>query len=360
MNLHVFNPEHDIALAYNRPHLTMPHAAQELRMNLGWIPALWADDGDVVVVEDVEYAVKAAARFKDVIHEVLFLSWEEIAGLPCNGIQPWGWDLTLRTRFAEAGTNSDNLPSNEQLDVFRNLSSRVQTSHLLEELRLGREKLTCGCAVYATDVDLVRELLGDWGTIVVKAPWSSSGRGIMYVDNGVTPSVEGFIHNTIRVQGGVMVEPYYNKVKDFGMEFYAHADGVVSYEGLSLFQTVHGFYTGNVLASEEEKLYMLSKYVDAAFLHEIRDALCSLFTKWLLGRYVGPCGVDMMIVASDNGNGFLIHPCVEVNLRRTMGHVALALSPLHGLTPVRLMQVVHDVNYKLKIVNYENNYVQSY
>ena len=33
----------------------------------------------------------------------------------------------------------------------------------------------------------------------------------------------------------------------------------------------------------------------------------------------------MMVVSADNG--FLLHPCVEINLRRTMGHAALTLSP---------------------------------
>ena len=32
MILHIFNPEHDIALAYNKKHLTVPHAAQELHL----------------------------------------------------------------------------------------------------------------------------------------------------------------------------------------------------------------------------------------------------------------------------------------------------------------------------------------
>lgn len=50
-----------------------------------------------------------------------------------------------------------------------------------------------------------------------------------------------------------MIEPYYNKVKDFGMEFFADETGQVHYLGLSLFHTANGAYTGNILASEEVK-----------------------------------------------------------------------------------------------------------
>ena len=56
MKLHIFNPEHDIALAYNSILFTPPHAGRELRSDLGFIPALWADDGDFVLVDDVEAA----------------------------------------------------------------------------------------------------------------------------------------------------------------------------------------------------------------------------------------------------------------------------------------------------------------
>ena len=63
----------------------------------------------------------------------------------------------------------------------------------------------------------------------------------------------------------------------------------------------------------------------------------------LEGKYVGPFGVDMMIAEEK------LHPCVEINLRRTMGHVALALSPADD-DLVRVMRIEYvDGTYKLKI-----------
>jgi hypothetical protein len=57
----------------------------------------------------------------------------------------------------------------------------------------------------------------------------------------------------------------------------------------------------------------------------------------------------MMIVARADQNGFLLHPCVEINLRRTMGHVALALSTyLKGLP--RVMTIEYNTNiYKMRV-----------
>ena len=65
-----------------------------------------------------------------------------------------------------------------------------------------------------------------------------------------------------------------------------------------------------------------------------------------LESYTGPFGVDMMVVAGEKG--FLLHPCVEINLRRTMGHAALALTPVEdGLRYVMRIEVTND--YKLRI-----------
>lgn len=45
----------------------------------------------------------------------------------------------------------------------------------------------------------------------------------------------------------------------------------------------------------------------------------------------------------------MLHPCVEINLRRTMGHVALALSPTDD-DVMGVMRIEYtDNNYRLKI-----------
>ena len=152
-----------------------------------------------------------------------------------------------------------------------------------------------------------------------------------------------------------MVEPLYNKVKDFGMEFRHCADGSVKYLGLSLFQTMNGAYTGNVLATENVKREMMSKYISLGLLDEVTARLerelavllSSLPSEQALENIC--FGVDMMIVAREDADGFLLHPCVEINLRRTMGHVALALSPMDD-TKEGAMAINYDSKrYHLRI-----------
>jgi len=358
MIAHLFNPEHDIALAHNQRHLTIPHAAQELRMNLSWIPALWAKDGDVVMVDDVPYAVKAAQRSGLEIADVLFLNHNEVKGMTFDGVMPWGWDEVVCTHLKENGINLKLMPNDKQLAEIRRLSNRQLTIKTQTELRKGIENETCGEATYATSMKCVTEQILEKRRIVLKAPWSSSGRGIRYVNNEMAPNVEGWVKRIIRQQGGVMIEPLYCKVKDFGMEFFAQEDGTVRYAGLSLFHTTNGAYAGNILATESEKMRMLANYIPETLTKSIIQHIERHFAALLRNIYIGPFGIDMMVVTHTDGRGFLLHPCVEINLRRTMGHVALSITP-DASTTRRVMSIIHNVNYKLKVNNLKNDYVQT-
>ena len=162
---------------------------------------------------------------------------------------------------------------------------------------------------------------------------------------------KGWVRHVIEKQGSVMVEPYYNKVRDFGMEFVSDGKGLVSYVGLSLFQTSNGAYTGNILAFEEEKEHMISRYISVDLLKSVQQKTCAMMGLLLKGRYAGAFGIDMMVVRRDDGDGFLLHPCVEINLRRTMGHVAISLTEHCSGLP-KLMRIEYNSNvYKIRITS---------
>ena len=286
MTLHLFNPEHDIALAAHLAHFTPPHAARQLKADLCWLPALWANADDAVLVENAEYSRKACSRRLKLLGRKApqFVERQQLPQLKITRVEPWGWDAALAT------------------DLEGTVGEAVECA-TLEQVEGYRER---------------------WGQIVVKSPWSSSGRGVHFSVQ------EGWINNVLKVQGSVMVEPYYNKVKDFGMEFERDKDGQVRYLGLSLFHTKNGAYIGNLLVTENTKREQISRYISTELLDKIKQ---NIIENIRLDDYVGPFGIDMMIVNADgkwkmNDGSCLLHPCVELNLRRTMGHVALSMTPI--------------------------------
>ena len=76
--IHIFNPEHDIALGAHVEQFTAPHAARQLRHDLGFLPMIWAEEGDKVIVEDVE-AAKEAFRHLGLKAKGSWHSWKRIA-----------------------------------------------------------------------------------------------------------------------------------------------------------------------------------------------------------------------------------------------------------------------------------------
>lgn len=358
MTLRLFNPEHDIALAANLSNFTAPHAARQLRRDLGFLPVLWANQGDAVLVDDVVSSYKSLQKTAVALKRYCGVSLPDIGDMLIDKlgdktpttVSPWGWDKALKAQLIRNGVKEDILPTDNQLDIVRTLSHRRTSSVVLAHLQM---EGTVGESHECTTVAGVEAYVKTCNMTVLKAPWSSSGRGLRFVarqeEGRLLPSVAGWVRNIISTQGCVMVEPYYNKVKDFGMEFVAHGDGHVSYEGLSLFHTANGAYKGNILATESWKLASLGAFVPTEFICKIKDWLCRELERCLAGRYTGPLGVDMMVVADAGRECYLLHPCVEINLRRTMGHVALAISPTDDDIQSVMRIALIDNIYKLTI-----------
>lgn len=357
MTIHIFNPEHDMALAANKEGYIPSHAARQLKSDLSFIPALWAEHGDMVLVDDVDAALESVRHLKQYAKDVVFITPDDLAKIDFSEasvkVAPWGWDKNLRAWLLRKNAKMATvLPSADQLMMIRDYSSRAfAATHVLPAFRNLGEQFTGECAIHSGTLDdrFFNSLKG--GKWVLKSPWSSSGRGVKYVNDETLEddSFRKWAQNVSRNQGYIMVEPYYNKVRDFGMEFYANEDGSIDYCGLSLFDTSRGAYTGNLLAAEEIKVKELAKYVDVKVLNVIRNTIIAALKNVFKSVYVGPFGVDMMVVAESGADHFLIHPCVEMNLRRTMGHVALAISP-SLLEPRKLMQIGFQGKFKFKVV----------
>ena len=133
------------------------------------------------------------------------------------------------------------------------------------------------------------------------------------------------------------------------MEFESDGKGKITYSGLSLFKTDNGTYTGNIIATERVKFEMISNYLPDTLLKQVREELQLILGDAFNGRYRGPFGIDMMIVAPGEGQGFTLHPCVEINLRRTMGHVALTLTTDDDETQYLMRITNTNHNYQVKL-----------
>lgn len=322
--LHLFNPSHDEALASNSPYYYPSTIARRLAVEWGALPCLWAVPADAVWVseEHAGYCHGEGARLVTK-KQLTPAFWQGI-----DHIAPWGWDPLVRHQLLKAGAPRHLLPTDAQLESVRHLSSRHTTALLLPKLveRLQSEGLpVTGQSVIAQRWQTVTDLLHTYGQVVVKSLWSCSGRGVFRMEGTPSASDEGRVKRLLREQDGVEVEPFYVCRYNFALEFDALPNGSVRYAGLSVFRASQaGAYGGNLIAPQPMLRRML--FSASTVLNDDRfHRLCSVCEQQLSAHigangYCGPLGVDMMLVSAPEGER--LHPCVEVNVRRTMGYVA--------------------------------------
>lgn len=339
--LHIFNPWHDEALAAHVQHYSPSLAGRRLAHALAELPRIWADSEDECLQIPESGSVKTLSP----------PDWEQI-----SRIEPWGWDAHVVEILQRLGAPSRLLPSQEQLAVLRHLSSRVNVSELLaqdtEQALTPRPGIAAFKSHFCHTMDEVQMVLEHLhGHAMLKSPWSSSGRGVFPVKGTLDAVAEARVQKTLQQYGGIEVQSLHSVVGNFALEYQALPSGVVEYEGMSLFHAAPGgAYLGNLVAHpdriEHAWQQSLMPYASSwgiaesdiiALLHHLQTSLALLLTRWLSGRYVGPLGVDMLITPKG------LHPCVEINLRRTMGHVAVALGHRQLVTaPLRLLQISLD------------------
>ena len=303
MNIYWFNPENDIALGLDaRGAFTPPRAAVAMRQAGALLPLLWAGDDDRVLTVDVtdsrdERVVSAVGRG--------------------GALRPWGWSRYAAEVFSRHGASGEQLPVNGLLDQWRALSHRATATALMKTIGVSEDRIP----VVAESVEEAIMAVGRFGgNAMVKLPWSCSGRGVMPVGKDFDRvALERLIGGMIRRQGSVTVEPRLDCVRNFAALFYMEG-GRAEYRGLSVFHTdAAGNYAGNIVAPPSVLIEKLGIDISGT-VSSLRQGL-----EQCIKDYEGWVGVDMMEHRLEDGS-MAIAPCIEVNLRMTMGVAALLAS----------------------------------
>jgi hypothetical protein len=348
VKLHIFNPENDLALADGGFSYCPPPAAMCIAGELASLQLWYAHVGDAVLLPDDKHIAfrEEMTAFFELPHAYTASMQKQV-----TTFSPWGWSAQMRHRLKTMGFERTLLPSDEDITLMRRLSSRVLTIEILAALRdAGID--TPPLPLYTTCLDDAVAFVDSHDRCVVKAPWSGSGKGIMWGIGSAEEPMVNFCKGVIRRQGGVVCEHFLNVKTEFAMEFLA-GEGRVDFVGYSLFTAENGAYTGNTLATNEDIEEWLSQYISAEILSNVKTRLCAIMQCLLAeSGYYGYFGVDMMIY--DNGDGCRLNPCMEVNLRMNMGvvsrlfHDRFVAAGKHGIYKVRYFKQPGDA-YRLHL-----------
>ena len=310
MRLLLFNPETEYALASGASFYTPPARVEKLRREMQLLPEAWAEPEDMILVDDASHL---KSDFK-------LVQWHMLENIMCEYpdliIEPWGWNQALVRKMLDHGVPADRLPDRSVISRIRELAHRRTTVLLTTEWNK-RVDIS-----FQTDVpvelgsielcmDFYRENTGCW----LKAPWSSSGRGVINTSADMTPElVEQWCRGIIRRQGSVMGETGADRVADYATEWHM-SNGRAEYLGLSSFSTSNrGKYIANNTLNQS---LMKAKFNSQSKLGlDTVISIQKIILEHVLTGYDGLFGVDMIVEKGGN-----LRPFVEVNLRRTMGMI---------------------------------------
>lgn len=315
--IHLFNPENDLALAHGGSNYTAPSNALALHDAGATLPLWYGSNGDEFVAKGVDECwLEKTRRLFDINIDV----FDGIHGNSAKDASPWGWSLDARRQFVNFGVPEGTLKTEREIEELRWLSHRRTALEVMMRLRELVDFELPPLPIEAFSAKEVIDYAVSTGGCYVKSPWSSSGRGVFDATNMSKNELLTRCTGLIGRQGSVMCEASLNKIEDFAMLFYC--DGTrVSHVGYSSFYTEHGAaYSGNVLAPDEIIEQKLAQKVSCEQLRGVSKALEIVLTDIIASHYCGYFGVDMLLYKKKNK--ILIDPCVEINLRMTMGVLA--------------------------------------
>jgi hypothetical protein len=337
-DIYLFNPTCEYAVGNGQPSWQPNLLLQKMEEDLGALPLYLAQQKDVVLVRKMP-SEKFISRMNHLGLTVPeFYPVQEISrdknfiARPKNSLLPWGWSPSAHRLLEPLKPNCSpeflESPVAVWKSHYRELYSRKYARELLVALlkllppqfMLQEQMLPVIC----TSVKQIEELQTRWGKIMVKAPWSSSGRGLQpLTKTPVVPKVREKLQGIINDQGYAMAEPYLYKQLDVALQFQL-IKGKVQYLGISRFFTdKKGRYEGNYLngwPSESDSAVV--KFAEKMCLLLPGPIAAVIEASELANLYEGNFGIDTLIYTDAEGV-VRINPCLELNLRQNMGLLSL-------------------------------------
>ncbi|MDR1257895.1 MAG: hypothetical protein LBK65_01250 [Tannerellaceae bacterium] len=314
------------------PHYTPPFNVCALAKDLALLPAWYAEEGDYVLIDGPEHQPFSEWLPPEIQLRAVPVTRKELSckqsSLTHMEAAPWGVSPQSIRLFEELKQAHElDLYIPVWKDEYAALTSRrtataclIRMQQMLPDIDLPRPPV-----FFSQIEELEAYMHQHQAPFVLKAPYSSSGRGLIWLTGSpLNNSERNRIRGLLRRQNVVSLEYALNKVADFALEFYSDGKGNLCEKGISMFSTnSRGAYTGNRLQSQSAIRKEFIKYTGEHMSNVIQQSLASVLCDTFGSKYAGYLGVDMLVYKGSEGFG--IHPCVEINLRYTMGMVAIRL-----------------------------------
>lgn len=342
-DVYYFNPTCEFAIANGSPNWQPNKLLQKMEDDLSTLPYLLSKENDFVIVHRlpsqnfIESLQQAGILLPDFVLKNDAVNNIQFINLPKEKLKPWGWSPAVHKLLAPLkDACSDEFKKSAVFNwkpEHREIASRKFAVEILSQLLLETKSEFLLPEEFLPEICTSQhdfeQAIQHWREVMFKAPWSSSGRGLQPITK--TPvhiKVWEKIMAIIKEQTYAIAEPFLKKVFDFSFQFELR-QGKVDFLGISNFSTnKKGQYEGNFLngipLGTDERIFEIMDFAVAEILNPL---IKILENSKLAIYYEGFFGVDTLIY-SDRNNKLRINPCLEINVRNTMGLLSLRLQSL--------------------------------
>jgi hypothetical protein len=340
-DVYIFHPACEMAVANGTLSFQPNKRIQQFASDLQTLPVYLMNSRDFLLVEP-NHVPLARDFFKEWIPAEQIISLNDLTQkadketVRLNALRPWGWSPVLHKQLEPLkpylSSKFRNGTDGKWLPDYKPFFSRLYALTLLKELVnifpksyfISPEQFAVACKT----VDHVKALLWQWNKIVMKAPFSASGRGIQVVSaDQWRPFHEQWGGGIIKRQGLLMVEPYFNGKIDIAFQYHVSDSGKIGYLGVTFFKTdARGQYIGNYLglAHDSDRLKKMVGFSEQQLVGVAEHILLLLEKSGVSQFHRGYLGVDALVY-EDKNKLKRLYPVMEINLRSTMGTLAMAL-----------------------------------
>lgn len=342
-DIYLFNPTCEYAVANGNASWQPNRLLQKMESDLAVLPLYLAQPGDYVLI-DVAPSEEFLSRLKELnvhlpefITKKVALQRERFLKIPKGKLLPWGWSPAAHRLLAPLKTSCSTAflasPVSIWKPEYRELYSKKFAWEIRKEISNQIDpKIMISPELHpeiCTTQSEIEYLLSRWQKLMIKAPWSSSGRGLQPITKiPVHPKVWEKLLGMVQEQGYVMVEPFLDKTLDMALQFELNK-GKATYLGISRFAAdKKGQYQGNFLNGFPHSANIEVKTFARSLPEKIVAPLVSAIEKSKLASwYEGFFGVDLLVFRNED-NQLKVNPCLEINVRQNMGLLSLQLEKL--------------------------------
>lgn len=336
--IYYFNPTCELAVSNGSFSYMPPLLLQNLESDLSILPFIFGTEKDFVITENPPSHEFQTTLRKAGFNLPAFCRLTELESLPAGSfgtIIPWGWSpavhfklKNLKEKCSAEFRNSVVFNWNAEHQLLYERSTSLDFLYKILDKNppnwfIGADM----CGIKVESCNEIEILLKKYSELVLKAPVSSSGRGIQIIRNSkLNSSNRQWISGVLKQQKYLIAEPCLKRLLDLSFQFKIQDNSEVLYLGYSIFETnSNGQYKGTFIHPD---LRFLLPEVDFTELKEKIEITADILQNALLEseyakHYRGYLGVDALIFK--HNHTWMIQPCIEVNCRINMGILSLKL-----------------------------------